>query len=944
MKKFIASLAVFFILIVSPVLGGSWSFESMVDDFKLSLSFDKSLIHPGDLLKMTGRIEAVGQARTEPYGLLLVAHDRKRERIGRLSEERIVVLGSLSHGPLNIIGREIIVSSYLPMDLGDVTPRTLYSGSISIDAYLTDKEGRNTYQIFPKIASLELRPLLEPAGDRKSSMKLTLSKYKYFPHELIQGRLDVKAVNLGGPAELVVFLECYSHASAGGGFNLLEFWSRWNSKSPELRRRLSADGPYQFLLERDLPLKLPERTGDYDITVTAEILRPSARPEIFHDFGLFFLDEPKKEIVFVPDDSFDPPEPIPLKSKVFYKFKYAVKGLPDSPLEMMKLKETATLYREVKGTAGGQTGTTLTKLKSEEKYYDLYGVSGGEAKVERQWWLTIKKGGPHVLEYAVEIPGYAPLKRTRRFFGKEDQAALPQTDQSKDVWICQAPVLGKVDFPAYTSKTETSLTAEEEFEGKKSSNTITWTAPPKTIRDGQQITLSISAPKKKGSFIQAEYKLDRLYIKEGSFKGDVDTSTNPGSEELYGPASQTCSFVFDPPYSEFEIRITASKWNCPGYGVTWKYRLQKPGEGDQESGGQDAGGAGQDGLGPEGNVYNLFAWLEKETIELVPGDISQICAVNVKGWNPQGKAVEVLMDTTDSFGSLRVNPDIQANPATTSNSPFNIITNSAGEGAFSEMWRARSTAGPGMWQVPIRVRQNEVGEVRLLLNVRIVPKKSLPGGGPTTPPTTPGGKTAVEGRPGREPTIAVKGPVVTLNLTGFSWPQNMIPADLKKVEIKSLITPLEHKEEAWMMIQSGVEAMKKGDWNDAENIFRAGAEHFPDDLLFKLLLGHVLYAKNRMPEAMEIYRQIADKDPLWSHAHNSLGNVFFVMMNWAEATRCYREAVNTNPKNGEFWANLAGSLFMQDKRNEASTAAGRAMKLEFTPHWVYEKLGLKYIR
>ncbi|MBI5818699.1 MAG: hypothetical protein HZA88_06910 [Verrucomicrobia bacterium] len=123
---------------------------------------------------------------------------------------------------------------------------------------------------------------------------------------------------------------------------------------------------------------------------------------------------------------------------------------------------------------------------------------------------------------------------------------------------------------------------------------------------------------------------------------------------------------------------------------------------------------------------NLKARLASPTIDLVPGEPSQIDGVYVKGWrNNTADRVEVDMEVVDNWGSLKVNPKIVAAPAPTSEDPANMTS---GEHYFSLMWSARLGAQPGTFYVPVTVRQKGAGFATVTLTVRILPKSTRPTG------------------------------------------------------------------------------------------------------------------------------------------------------------------------------------------------------------------------
>jgi Flp pilus assembly protein TadD len=64
------------------------------------------------------------------------------------------------------------------------------------------------------------------------------------------------------------------------------------------------------------------------------------------------------------------------------------------------------------------------------------------------------------------------------------------------------------------------------------------------------------------------------------------------------------------------------------------------------------------------------------------------------------------------------------------------------------------------------------------------------------------------------------------------------------------------------------------------------------------------------------------------------------MEKWSEAEAMFREAARLRPNDGSPYANLAGSLFRQNRNTEARQQALKAIERGQRSHWVYRELGL----
>lgn len=126
---------------------------------------------------------------------------------------------------------------------------------------------------------------------------------------------------------------------------------------------------------------------------------------------------------------------------------------------------------------------------------------------------------------------------------------------------------------------------------------------------------------------------------------------------------------------------------------------------------------------PKAATAKLEAWLESPTIDLVPGEPSKIDGIHVRGWRSNtADRVEVEMEVTGNWGSLKVNLNIVAAPGPTSADPSNMTTN---DYYFSQMWSAKIGARPGTFRVPIIVKQKHAESAAVFLIVRIMPRISI---------------------------------------------------------------------------------------------------------------------------------------------------------------------------------------------------------------------------
>lgn len=193
----------------------------------------------------------------------------------------------------------------------------------------------------------------------------------------------------------------------------------------------------------------------------------------------------------------------------------------------------------------------------------------------------------------------------------------------------------------------------------------------------------------------------------------------------------------------------------------------------------------------------LKAWLDKSLLVLVPGKLpSEIDNINIKDWiSNTANPVEVIFPG-QTFGNMLPNEiGVDGGGGSQDPSALNAVISKDNTYSWSEIWRATNKAKPGTYQIPIIVRQQGAGEVRLVLTVKIVPKVQ-PGRPPAPPGTTalPGGLPGTIGLPTMvirepEPKLPPKSYVKTFILTGTKGGAFTIDAQVSPNKQKVPCTP-----------------------------------------------------------------------------------------------------------------------------------------------------------
>src|SRR5262249_32078681 len=81
--------------------------------------------------------------------------------------------------------------------------------------------------------------------------------------------------------------------------------------------------------------------------------------------------------------------------------------------------------------------------------------------------------------------------------------------------------------------------------------------------------------------------------------------------------------------------------------------------------------------------------------------------------------------------------------------------------------------------------------------------------------------------------------------------------------------------------------------------------------------------------ALDIFKQVVDKEPNSADGWDSLGHAYAGLSNHADATGAYRKQVEVNPFNKRAYDDLGGELQRQGKYDEA--LAAYAKQLEIVP-------------
>jgi protein O-mannosyl-transferase len=112
---------------------------------------------------------------------------------------------------------------------------------------------------------------------------------------------------------------------------------------------------------------------------------------------------------------------------------------------------------------------------------------------------------------------------------------------------------------------------------------------------------------------------------------------------------------------------------------------------------------------------------------------------------------------------------------------------------------------------------------------------------------------------------------------------------------------------------------------DIETLYRTTIARNPACWMAQVNLGNILYKANRIPEAMELFKQASEIKP--AVAHYSLGNAFMEKGRTSEAIEEYRQALAIDPDEAETHNNLGNALLLRGRTPEAIHEYEQALRL-----------------
>ena len=131
-------------------------------------------------------------------------------------------------------------------------------------------------------------------------------------------------------------------------------------------------------------------------------------------------------------------------------------------------------------------------------------------------------------------------------------------------------------------------------------------------------------------------------------------------------------------------------------------------------------------------------------------------------------------------------------------------------------------------------------------------------------------------------------------------------------------------------------------YTDVETLYRRTIARNPACWMAYNNLGNILYQANRIPEAMDLFKQALRIKP--GVAHYSLGNALVLTGRTSEAIDQYKQALRIDPDYAEVHNNLGNALFITGRTSEAIDQYMQALQINLNYADAHNNLGAALAR
>jgi len=126
-------------------------------------------------------------------------------------------------------------------------------------------------------------------------------------------------------------------------------------------------------------------------------------------------------------------------------------------------------------------------------------------------------------------------------------------------------------------------------------------------------------------------------------------------------------------------------------------------------------------------------------------------------------------------------------------------------------------------------------------------------------------------------------------------------------------------------------------YTDIETLYRATIARNPACWMAQVNLGNILYQTNRIPEAMDLFKQALRIKP--DAAHYSLGNALLQASRTSEAIDQFEQALGINPDYAEAHNNLGSALLQTGRTSEAIDQFEQVLRINPASAEAHNNLG-----
>ncbi len=141
------------------------------------------------------------------------------------------------------------------------------------------------------------------------------------------------------------------------------------------------------------------------------------------------------------------------------------------------------------------------------------------------------------------------------------------------------------------------------------------------------------------------------------------------------------------------------------------------------------------------------------------------------------------------------------------------------------------------------------------------------------------------------------------------------------------------------LFRQGNAAQARGNFSEAERVFRQIIKINPNDAKAHNNLGIALRQQGKLDEAIASYQQAIKIDPNHADVHYNLGNALYNQGKLEEAIASYQQAIKIDPNYADAHYNLGIALRQQGKLDEAIASYQQAIKIDPNHADVHNALG-----